>query len=70
MLPGGEYTGLTSVQLALRIQPTGKLDDATRKAVVGFQYVFDLPQTGCVDEATAQAIGDLIWYRGFQEGEG
>jgi putative peptidoglycan binding protein len=67
MLPGGAYPGLDSVQLALRLKPTGKLDEATRKAVAGVQYVFSLPQTGCVDEPTAQAIGELAWYRGYQE---
>lgn len=49
--------------MALRLNPTGKLDEETRKAVAGVQYIFNLPQTGCIDEPTAQAIGELAWYR-------
>jgi peptidoglycan hydrolase-like protein with peptidoglycan-binding domain len=67
MYPRVAYLGMESMQMSLRLEPTGVMDEATVNAVRGLQYVFDLPQTGVVDEGTAEVIGELQWYRGYDE---
>jgi len=40
-------------QRVLRLDETGELDPETRAHLAGFQSLFQLPQTGIIDEQTA-----------------
>jgi hypothetical protein len=46
----------------MRVEPTGEMDAATKTSLRGIQYVFGLPVTGHLDEATAIKIDGLRPY--------
>jgi len=58
----GERTAVRVAQRALRCDPTGEMDTATRSALRGAQYLFGLPVTGVLDEATAIKVDGLRPY--------
>jgi len=46
-------------QRALRLSPTGEMDEATKASLRGAQRLFKIPVTGTLDEATAVVIDSL-----------
>jgi hypothetical protein len=62
LLPGDESPAVDVVQTRLRCQRTGVYDPSTQAKVRGFQRLMNLPVTGLVDDRTARAIGDVLWY--------
>lgn len=48
-------------QRALRLVPTGDLDEPTRASLRGVQALFKLPASGVLDRATAEVIGRLAY---------
>jgi len=50
-----------TVQLLLKLPKTGRLDEATVRAVRGWQRLHGLPSTGVVDASTAGTLGELHW---------
>jgi hypothetical protein len=46
-------------QRVLRIDETGSLDDFTRARLRGFQGLFGLAMTGCLDPKTAEKIEEI-----------
>lgn len=57
-----EYEAVRIAQRALRLDPTGELDDTTRASLRGLQRFFNLPVHGYLDEATAGRIDALRPY--------
>lgn len=54
-----ERDAVRIAQRALRVDPTGEMDWATRSALRGAQYLYGLPVTGDLDEATARVVEGL-----------
>jgi hypothetical protein len=54
-----EREAVRVAQRALRVDPSGEMDDATKRALRGIQTLFRLPVTGALDEATAERIEAL-----------
>lgn len=54
-----EREAVRVAQRALRLRPTGEMDAATKSGLRGLQYLFGLPITGALDEATAVKIDGL-----------
>lgn len=44
------------VQRVLSLAETGELDESTVMKIRGLQYIFNLPMTGCIDDATAEEV--------------
>jgi len=44
------------VQRVLSLEESGELDDNTVIKIRGIQYVFNLPMTGIIDDATAEEV--------------
>lgn len=57
-----EKDAVRVAQRAMRVEPTGEMDTATKTSLRGIQYVFGLPVTGHLDEATAIKIDGLRPY--------
>lgn len=55
----GERDAVRSAQRALRLTPTGEMDEATKASLRGVQNLFKLPVTGVLDRATAEALDKL-----------
>lgn len=54
-----ERDAVRVAQRALRLNPTGNLDEPTRASLRGTQRMFKLPVTGDLDLETALVIDDL-----------
>ncbi|GGK56360.1 peptidoglycan-binding protein [Ornithinimicrobium pekingense] len=62
--PGESGSGVAMLQEVLELEPTGVLDEATRRALVEWQEEHDIPATGVADEfsyavATGQELAPL-----------
>lgn len=57
-----EFEAVRIAQRALRLDPTGELDDTTRASLRGLQRFFGLPAHGYLDEATAERLDALRPY--------
>lgn len=44
------------VQRVLSMEETGELDERTTMKIRGLQYIFNLPMTGYIDDATAEEV--------------
>lgn len=55
----GEHEAVRRAQRALKLSPTGDMDEATRASLRGVQSLFRLPVTGILDRATAGALDRL-----------
>lgn len=56
---GDQGEDVRTVQMLLRVEPTGVFDDATRAKVRGYQTLRQIRRTGRVDEITAIHLGEL-----------
>ncbi len=56
---GDQGEDVRTVQLLLRVEPTGVFDDSTRAKVRGYQTLRQIGRTGRVDEVTAIYLGEL-----------
>lgn len=54
-----ERDAVRVAQRALRLVPTGEMDEPTRASLRGTQRLFELPVTGYLDTATAVVIDKL-----------
>lgn len=54
-----ERDAVRVAQRALRLSPTGEMDEATKASLRGAQRLFKIPVTGTLDEATAVVIDSL-----------
>lgn len=63
-----ERRAVQVAQRALRLSPTGEMDEATRASLRGVQRLYGLPVSGTLDEATAVVIDGLRPYQ-LQEDE-
>lgn len=57
-----EHAAVRVAQRALRLNPTGDMDESTRASLRGAQRLFNLPVTGILDKRTAEAIDRLRPY--------
>lgn len=55
----GEKEAVRTAQRALRLTPTGDMDEPTVASLRGVQKLFRLPVTGVLDRATAEALDRL-----------
>ena len=55
----GEREAVRTAQRALRLTPTGDMDEATVASLRGVQKLYRLPVTGVLDRATAEALDQL-----------
>ncbi len=55
----GEREAVRHAQRALRLSPTGDMDEPTKASLRGVQNLFKLPVTGVLDRATAEALDKL-----------
>lgn len=55
----GERDAVRTAQRALRLAPTGDMDESTVASLRGVQKLFKLPVTGVLDRATAEALDRL-----------
>ena len=55
----GEREAVRTAQRALRLTPTGDMDEATVASLRGVQKLYRLPVTGVLDRATAEALDRL-----------
>ena len=44
------------VQRVLSLEESGELDERTVMKIRGLQYIFNLPMTGYIDDATAEEV--------------
>lgn len=58
-----EHEAVRIAQRALRLVPTGDMDEATRASLRGTQRLYGLPVTGILDAATAAVIDGLRPYQ-------
>lgn len=58
-----EHEAVRIAQRALRLVPTGEMDEATRASLRGTQRLYGLPVTGILDAATAVVIDGLRPYQ-------
>lgn len=58
-----EREAVRVAQRALRLVPTGEMDEATRASLRGTQRLYGLPVTGILDAATAAVIDGLRPYQ-------
>ena len=58
-----EHEAVRVAQRALRLVPTGEMDEPTRASLRGAQRLYRLPVTGILDEATAAVIDGLRPYQ-------
>lgn len=56
---GDQGEDVRTVQLLLRLEPTGVYDEPTRAKVRGYQTLRQLRRTGAVDELTAIYLGEI-----------
>lgn len=63
-----EKDAVRVAQRALRLDPTGEMNEATRAALRGAQYLYGLAVTGFLDEPTAVVIDRMRPYA-LQEDE-
>jgi len=61
-----EREAVRLAQRALRLIPTGEMDEATRSSLRGTQRLFGIAVTGNLDQETAKVIDSL---RPWQAGE-
>lgn len=54
-----ERDAVRCAQRALRLVPTGEMDEPTKSALRGAQHLFSLPVTGVLDRPTADALDRL-----------
>lgn len=54
-----EREAVRTAQRALRLTPTGDMDESTVASLRGVQKLFKLPVTGVLDRATAEALDRL-----------
>lgn len=54
-----EHEAVRRAQRALRLEPTGNLDEPTKASLRGVQRLFRAPVTGVLDRATAALIERL-----------
>jgi hypothetical protein len=57
-----EHAAVRVAQRALRLNPTGDMDESTCASLRGAQRLFNLPVTGILDVATATALDKLRPY--------
>lgn len=57
-----EKAAVRVVQRALRLTPTGDMDESTKASIRGAQRLFGIPVTGYLDEQTAVVIDGLRPY--------
>ena len=55
----GEREAVRTAQRALKLVPTGDMDESTVASLRGVQRLFKLPVTGVLDRPTAQALDRL-----------
>lgn len=55
----GERDAVRTAQRALKLTPTGDMDEPTVASLRGVQKLFRLPVTGVLDRATAEALDRL-----------
>ncbi len=63
-----EHDAVRVAQRALRLTPTGELDEPTKASLRGTQRLYGIPVSGILDEATAVVIDGLRPYQ-LQEDE-
>ncbi|MEW1547520.1 peptidoglycan-binding domain-containing protein [Streptomyces tsukubensis] len=54
-----EHDAVRHAQRALRLIPTGDMDEPTKSALRGVQNLFRLPVTGVLDRPTAEVLDKL-----------
>lgn len=54
-----ERDAVRTAQRALRVDPTGEMDEVTVACLRGVQKLYRLPVTGVLDRATAEALDRL-----------
>ena len=54
-----ERDAVRTAQRALKLTPTGDMDEATIASLRGVQRLYKLPATGVLDRATAEALDRL-----------
>jgi len=62
-----EREAVRVAQRALRLTPTGEMDEPTRASLRGTQRLYGLPPTGILDEGTAIVLDGLRPYQVDQE---
>ena len=67
-LSDAEHAAVRVAQRALRLTPTGELDEPTKASLRGTQRLYGIPVSGILDEATAVVIDGLRPYQ-LQEDE-
>lgn len=58
-----EREAVRVAQRALRLVPTGEMDESTRSSLRGTQRLYGIPVTGILDAATAVVIDGLRPYQ-------
>ena len=58
-----ECEAVRVAQRALRLVPTGEMDESTRSSLRGTQRLYGIPVTGILDAATAVVIDGLRPYQ-------
>lgn len=64
-----EREAVRIAQRALRLVPTGEMDEPTRASLRGTQRLYGLPVSGILDAATAAVIDGLRPYQVEEEGK-
>ena len=54
-----EREAVRTAQRALRLTPTGDMDESTRASLRGVQQLFKIPVSGVLDRATCEALDRL-----------
>jgi len=57
-----EHEAVRVAQRALRLEPTGNMDEPTRASLRGLQRFYGLAVSGCLDTPTAQRVDALRPY--------
>lgn len=50
------------IQRVLSLEESGELDERTTMKIRGLQYIFNLPMTGYIDDATAEEVERIFPY--------
>lgn len=56
-----ERAAVRRAQRALRLEPTGQMDEPTKAALRGLQALHKVPVTGVLDPAAVKLIDGLMW---------